>query len=196
MACTNTITLKAITTSCGSNVPSIKKLWVGKFGSATFTPNYVAGETDDDGKQIIENVKIATLVSGANKWVEFEFKKNTATADTEMTVNDNGSYYYNNTVTLVFNKQTNDKRLAVQALASGDCSVIYLDGNNNYWLMGYDAEVSNTATTATTGTAATDNNQYTITLGENSGTMPLGMVAGSSSSTVEDDIKSILMPTA
>ena len=38
MACTTFLT--QITTSCGSNLPSIKKLYIGTFESANFTYTY------------------------------------------------------------------------------------------------------------------------------------------------------------
>ena len=60
MACTPKY-LTSITTSCGSNLPSIKSLWIGQFDSATFTYTYLQegsqNVTDDDGNPIIENVR-------------------------------------------------------------------------------------------------------------------------------------------
>ena len=175
MACTP-YKLTAISTSCGSNVPSIKKIWVGAFESATWTTANVTGVTDADGNPVIEKVTAATLNCNEDAWVEFAFKKNTCSAGSEMTVNDNGSHYFTNSVNMVFAKQDNGKRLAVQALASGDCSVIYQDGNNNYWLIGYDSPVSLSTATATTGTSVSDSNQYELTMSEESGILPLAII--------------------
>ena len=107
MACTTT--LLSISTSCGSNLASIKKLWIGAFESATFTFNYQmtndaepAQVLDADGHPIIESVESAVLGSGADKWVEFGFKKNTGEMTSEMTVNDNGSHFFSNGCNLVF----------------------------------------------------------------------------------------------
>lgn len=175
MACTP-YKLTAINTSCGSNIPSIKKIWVGAFESATWTTANVTGVTDADGNPVIEKVTAATLNCNEDAWVEFAFKKNTCSASSEMTVNDNGSHYFTNSVNMVFAKQDNSKRLAVQALASGDCSVIYLDGNNNYWLIGYDSPVSLNSASATTGTSVSDSNQYELTMSEESGILPLAII--------------------
>ena len=175
MACTP-YKLTAISTSCGSNIPSIKKIWVGAFESATWTTANVTGVTDADGNPVIEKVTAATLNCNEDAWVEFAFKKNTCSAGSEMTVNDNGSHYFTNSVNMVFAKQDNGKRLAVQALASGDCSVIYQDGNNNYWLIGYDSPVSLSTATATTGTSVSDSNQYELTMSEESGILPLAII--------------------
>ena len=80
--------------------------------------------------------------------------------DTEMTVNDNGSHYYTNSVNCIFAKSENSKRLALQSVASGECSMIIVDSNNQTWLIGADNPVSLTTLTSSTGTAIGDSNQY------------------------------------
>ena len=193
MACTS-YKLSKIETSCGSNIPSIKKMWVGAFESAVIKHDMAsetAGDyadvdilmdgadpvTDADGNKIIVDIKNAALATGADEWVEFAFRKNTCSADSEMTVNDNGSHYFTNSVNMVFARQDSAKRLNIQALASGDCSVIYQDGNNNYWFIGLDQPVNLTTATATTGTAVGDSNQYDLVLAEESAIMPVPVLA-------------------
>ena len=177
MACTTY--LQGFSTSCGSNLPSIKKLWIGQFESATYTYNYQMGEDgttpvlDQDGNKIIESVKTATLTAGADNWVEFGFKKNTSEMTSEMSRSDNGSFYFTNGVNLVFAKQDKVKRLALQATASGECSMIVLDSNGIYWLIGAENAVTATTLTAGTGVAISDNNQYSVTLSETSGILPI-----------------------
>ena len=196
MACTP-YQLSAITTACGSNVPSIKKIWVGAFGSADIKHSITSatagdyadvdllddGEssptliTDEDGKHIIVDIKSAALASGADKWVEFSFRKNTCSVGSEMTLNDNGTYYWTNTLNMLFSKQDSAKRLAIQALASGDCSAIYQDGNGNYWMIGLDDPVNLSSASATTGTAVGDNNQYELAMSEEAAVMPIPLLA-------------------
>ena len=176
MACTTYLT--GFSTSCGSNLPSIKKLYIGTFESSTFTYTYQQnGEAQDvldaDGNKIIEAVSGATLNSGADKWVEFQFRKNSSSMDTEMTVNDNGSHYYTNSATCTFAKIENSKRLALQSVASGECSMIIVDSNNQTWLVGADNPVSLTTLTGSTGTAIGDSNQYSVTLSADEANMPL-----------------------
>ena len=176
MACTTYLT--GFSTSCGSNLPSIKKLYVGTFESSTFTYTYQQNSEsqdvlDADGNKIIEAVSGATLKSGADKWVEFQFRKNSSSMDTEMTVNDNGSHYYTNSATCTFAKIENSKRLALQSVASGECSMIIVDSNNQTWLIGADNPVSLTTLTSSTGTAIGDSNQYSVTLSAEEPTMPL-----------------------
>ena len=176
MACTTYLT--GFATSCGSNLPSIKKLYVGTFESSTFTYTYQQNSEsqdvlDADGNKIIEAVSGATLKSGADKWVEFQFRKNSSSMDTEMTVNDNGSHYYTNSATCTFAKIENSKRLALQSVASGECSMIIVDSNNQTWLIGAENPVSLTTLTGSTGTAIGDSNQYSVTLSAEEPTMPL-----------------------
>ena len=176
MACTTYLT--GFSTSCGSNLPSIKKLYVGTFESGTFTYTYQQNSEsqdvlDADGNKIIEAVSGATLKSGADKWVEFQFRKNSSSMDTEMTVNDNGSHYYTNSATCTFAKIENSKRLALQSVASGECSMIIVDSNNQTWLIGAENPVSLTTLTGSTGTAISDNNQYSVTLSSQEAHMPI-----------------------
>ena len=176
MACTTYLT--GFSTSCGSNLPSIKKLYVGTFESGTFTYTYQQNSEaqdvlDADGNKIIEAVSGATLKSGADKWVEFQFRKNSSSMDTEMTVNDNGSHYYTNSATCTFAKIENSKRLALQSVASGECSMIIVDSNNQTWLIGAENPVSLTTLSGSTGTAIGDSNQYSVTLSAEEPTMPI-----------------------
>ena len=176
MACTTYLT--GFSTSCGSNLPSIKKLYIGTFESAKFTYTYQQNSEaqdvlDADGNKIIEAVSGATLNSGADKWVEFQFRKNSSSMDTEMTVNDNGSHYYTNSATCTFAKIENSKRISLEAVASGECSMIIVDSNNQTWLVGVENPVSLSTLTGSTGTAISDSNSYNVTLSAEERTMPI-----------------------
>ena len=177
MACTSKY-LTSIATSCTSNLPSIKSLWIGQYDSASFTYTYLQdGQSqdivDDDGNKIIEAVSGATLKQGSKPWVIFNFKKNTGELTSEMTVNDNGSHYYTNGVNLVFAKIDNGKRLSLEAVASGECTMIVLDSNNQYWLIGAENSVAMTTLSATTGVAVSDSNQYSLTISADEANMPI-----------------------
>lgn len=176
MACTTYLT--GFATSCGSNITSIKKLYIGTFESAKFTYTYQQnGQAQDvldaDGNKIIEAVSGATLNSGADKWVEFQFRKNSSSMDTEMTLNDNGSHYYTNSATCTFARIDNTKRLSLESVGSGECSMIIVDGNNQTWLIGNQNPVSLTTLSGSTGTAISDSNAYNVTLSAEEPTMPL-----------------------
>ena len=188
MACVSY--LQGFSTSCGSNLASIKKLWIGQFESATFTFNYQKEEdgttdvTDADGNKIIESVATATLGQTSDNWVEFGFKKNTGEMTTEMTVNDNGSHYFTNSANLVFAKQDKVKRLALQATASGECAMIILDSNGIYWLIGNETAVTASTISATTGVAVGDSNAYNLTLSADEAYMPIPLDAENASTII------------
>ena len=186
MACTSKY-LTSITTSCTSNLPSIKSLWIGQYDSATFTYTYLQegsqNAEDADGNPIIETVSGATLKQGSKPWVIFNFKKNTGELTSEMTVNDNGSHYYTNGVNLVFAKIDNGKRLSLEAVASRECTMIVLDSNNQYWLIGAENSVAMTTLSATTGVAVGDSNQYSLTISADEATMPI-LIDGDQAQTI------------
>ena len=177
MSCVSTY-LTGFSTSCGSNLPSIKKLYIGTFESANFTYTYQQNSEaqdvlDADGNKIIESVSGATLNSGADKWVEFQFRKNTSSMSSEMTVNDNQSHYFTNSCDMIFSRIENSKRLALESVASGECTMIIVDSNNQTWLIGSENPVSLSSLSASTGTSISDNNQYSVTLSANEKSMPI-----------------------
>lgn len=193
MACTTYLT--GFATSCGSNLPSIKKLYIGTFESAKFTYTYQQNSEaqdvlDADGNKIIEAVSGATLNTGADKWVEFQFRKNSSSMDTEMTVNDNGSHFYTNSATCIFARIDNSKRLSLESVASGECSMIIVDSNNQTWLVGVENPVSLTTLSASTGTAIGDSNQYSVTLSADERTMPL-LIEADQAQTVIDTLTGV-----
>lgn len=193
MACTTYLT--GFSTSCGSNLPSIKKLYIGTFESAKFTYTYQQNSEaqdvlDADGNKIIEAVSGATLNTGADKWVEFQFRKNSSSMDTEMTVNDNGSHFYTNSATCTFARIDNSKRLSLESVASGECSMIIVDSNNQTWLVGVENPVSLTTLSASTGTAIGDSNQYSVTLSAEERTMPL-LIEADQAQTVIDTLTGV-----
>ena len=193
MACTTYLT--GFSTSCGSNLPSIKKLYVGTFESSTFTYTYQQNSEsqdvlDADGNKIIEAVSGATLKSGADKWVEFQFRKNSSSMDTEMTLNDNGSHYYTNSATCTFAKIENSKRLSLESVASGECSMIIVDSNNQTWLIGAENPVSLTTLSGSTGTAIGDSNSYNVTLSADEPTMPI-LIEADQAQTVIDTLTGV-----
>ena len=171
MACVSTY-LSSISTSCTSNLPSIKQLWIGQFESANFTYTYLE-QTDADGNQIIEAVSGATLNKDAKPWVTFNFKRNTGELTSEYTLNENGSFYFQNSISVVFCKIDNSKRLSLEAVASGECSCIVLDSNGQYWLLGDSNPVSMSSLSATTGVAISDSNAYNVSISEISRSMPI-----------------------
>ena len=58
-------------------------------------------------------------------------------------------------------------------MSSGECTMIVLDSNNQYWLIGAENSVAMTTLTATTGVAVGDSNQYSLTISADEAHMPI-----------------------
>lgn len=135
---------------CDGNVGGIKRCWIACYDQVT-------------GKTITaDQISAIEFESGAFK--EFEFRKQTGSVTQSFQLGDNGSQYYEQTITLVFRKQETPKRIEINALAISDIVVIIEDNNGKFWYFGYDNYVTLTANEAETGTAFSDLNGYTITL--------------------------------
>ena len=180
MACSTII--KGIATSCGSNLPGVSEVWIGQYGTLTFTYEYLMDTTDplnpvqvldNDGNPIPVSISGATLAAGADTFQKFGFRKNTASATNTLTVNDNGSNYFENAINMYFPKQDADKRLSIMSLVQGETSALVKDKNGNYWFYGLDEYLSVSEGTVETGAAPTDNNGYNVTLSVSEKLLPL-----------------------
>lgn len=106
--------------------------------------------------------------------VSYSFRKQSSGLTSEGTFDDaTGVNFFTNNLALVFARQNVAKRIAIQALAlQEDLAVIVKDANGEIYFLGFDDSVTTTAAGAQTGTAATDANQYTITLTDLSNELP------------------------
>ena len=89
-----------------------------------------------------------------------------------LNVNDNGSSYVSTELSLVFSKMAADKRAAVMALVLSDAMAIVEDANGNRWFLGAENPINASSGGGETGTAKADNNQYTLTLLDDSTSFP------------------------
>lgn len=161
MACLSNYTLKGIEYDCNPNLAGIKKVYITYFDDATVTPDY-SGHT----------ISAVTLTSGVSFYA-YDFAKNTSSLNSVLTKDEaNGTRYYTNTITLVFNKLTAEKHLEVMALAAERLAVIIVDNNDKKWYVGADQYVSGVNTEAGTGASVDDRNGYTVTLEGTSAYLP------------------------
>lgn len=159
--------------SCLSNKGGLfTKVWLTNRSYLTFTADEEGSDSD------ASNDGIVTL-----GWVDphtsadmhsLAYRKQSSGLTSEGTFDDaNGVSFFTNNLALVFARQDVQKRLAIQALAlQEDLAVIVADSNHEIYFLGYDDSVTTTAAGAQTGTAATDANQYTITLTDISNELP------------------------
>jgi hypothetical protein len=146
-------TLTGISLDCESSQGGVRKIYVANFGD-------VASETETDGKLTAFTMKEST------KFVRYDLRKNTAHMDSPMSVGDNGSRFWSNSVYVDLGKMTTAKRLEMEALTAGQLYVIVEDTNGTLWALTTtkDDYVAASAGNGGTGTARTDANRYDLTL--------------------------------
>lgn len=156
--------------NCASNKGGLKTtVW------ATNRSNLLISKEKDSDQ---EETGYATLVwadgKGPSDMVSYSFRKQSSGLTSEGTFDDaNGVSFFTNNLALVFARQNVEKRLAIQALAlQEDLAVIVEDANGEIHFLGMDDSVTTTAAGANTGTAASDANNYTITLTDISNELP------------------------
>lgn len=128
---------------------------------------------DGSGTGYDDETGYVTLTNPATAYF-IKFRKNSSSLTSEGTFDEtNGVYFFTNNLNLVIARQDVEKRTAIQALAlAGDLAVLVRDGNNQVQFLGLDDTVSCTALTAQTGAAATDGNNYNMTLTDTSNELP------------------------
>jgi hypothetical protein len=107
-----------------------------------------------------------TDITGTGTYFKFELPKDTASFTQTANISPvNGTIAYAQDVTMNFTKLNNDVRNVLKVLIKNrELSVVFLDNNSNYWLIGKVRGAQATASTAVTGTAPTDAAQFTVTL--------------------------------
>ena len=159
MGCAKTITGMGL--DCRESVGGIKEV-------------YILGDRSEVTVTVAQDAITAiALDAGSDKFLPYKFRKQTGSmVSTINTSEENGTTFVQTDVTLVFHKMEAKKRLEISALMVGDCAMLVKDGNNKYWLLGYDEPVTMTAGSAATGTAKGDKNGYDLTLTDLSNSLP------------------------
>lgn len=171
------ITLKGISLGCETSKGGIKRAFIAQYGD-------VASVAVEEG--IITGITMTTATSGAApKFKEYNFRKGTSSMTSTYNADETtGSRFVSTELSLVFTKMEAAKRLEISALSIGGLAVIVEDNNGKLWYLGYDNYVSASAGSGNTGTAATDSNNYSITLSDESNDYPFPL----KDSTVLNDI--------
>lgn len=166
MSCTCN-SLKAISTTCGeSSVGGIKRVIVACANDVTITPK------TGDGNEGLADV---TIESG-KKTYQISFRKQSSSFSSEYTLDDvNGVKFVTTTAEIVVAKMNLARRNAIEGLLDSEVVAFVEDMNGNYWVMGAENVVTATACTFTSGTAASDANNFTITLTDISSRLPYAL---------------------
>ena len=163
MACE---TIKQFTyDSCQPNLGGIKTVWLA---------NYKEGAVAETG--LTEDGAISAFAEGV-AWTKYPMRKGVASMTSTLNNSTEGASYVTTELAMVFSKMETQKRIAVQALALGECMALVEDSNGKLWFLGKDAPLTATAGTGETGTAKGDRNAYTITLTDESLEFPMEVAA-------------------
>jgi hypothetical protein len=153
--------------ACTPNIGGIKNIWLANYveNAATITiKNTSEGSTLVDGA-------VSGFAEGVT-WTKYPMRKNTCSMTSTLNNSTDGASYVTTELAMVFSKMEAQKRIAIQALAIGECMAVVEDSNGEMWFLGADAALTATAGGGETGTAKGDANRYTLTLTDESLGMP------------------------
>lgn len=158
MACSTTLT--GIPLDCRESVGGIKALYMMAADSGiSFTASA--------GVVSLTSISVnGTALTSLASLEEYGLARDTANiAEAGTYSNENGTAFYTQTLTAVFNKLTGDKLDKLYQVAKNvKLCVIALDNNDKYWLIGNDQGAFASGHDAQTGTVFGDRNGATLTI--------------------------------
>ena len=162
-SCLSNYTLQGVAFDCNANLAGIKNVWLSYFDDAD-----VEGAIDYSA----HTISAVTLSTGVT-WYKYSFARNSSSLNSTLTKDDaNGTRYYTNTLTLVFNKLEAQKHLEAMALAAEKLIALVEDNNGKVWFLGADSYVSGVSEEVGTGASADDRSGYSVTIEGTSGYLP------------------------
>lgn len=150
MACNITISGRGL--QCKDALGGIKEVWIGQYSGTGQYAAPAAGAIADAAASGFQ-VDLFEMQQGSSSFTQ------TVTASTE-----NGSVYYTQVLSLSFNKMLAIDVAQAFELNRGRLTVIVVDKNDQYWVMGHKNGVEVTGGTFVSGQAVGDLNGMTIEL--------------------------------
>lgn len=157
MASCTSYTLSGLNAGCKDSVGGVAKVWLADFEAVKWT--------------IDASTHLATP-DATTAFKVYNLRKGAASMTSTLTVNDNAGSYFTTEVAMNFLKMENAKRLEVMAMLMGQCTGVVKDRNGKYWAIGVENPLEGSAGTGETGTAASDANQYTVTISVDDAELP------------------------
>lgn len=137
--------------NCRDSVGGVKEVYIANFSNVQST-------TTSSG--VCTNITMA----GSTKFYTFQLEKENATyTNNAVTSVENGSLYYESTLTFTMKKMSASQKNSVKILAQSRLMIIVLDNNGTYWLMGETRGVDLTESTMASGQAFGDLSGSTVT---------------------------------
>ena len=124
----------------------------------------VDGFTETSG--VLSAITVGGVAVAPADFFEFEVPKQTSSlTETVNASTENGTVFYQQDLTLVFNKLEATKRNQILLMAQNENMIVVAkDGNGKYWSVGLERGASLTAGSLTSGTAYGDRNGGELTL--------------------------------
>lgn len=169
MNCTS-YTLSGLAAQCKDSVGGVAKVWLADSASVTWDVSTASHTIKPDATTAFK---------------VYNLRKGSASMTSTLTVNDNAGSYFTTEVAMNFLKMETSKRLEVMAMLMGQTCGIVKDNNGKYWCVGNDNPLEGSAGTAETGTAASDANQYSVTISVDEPELPYEIVDASTISALE-----------
>lgn len=150
MSQANCLLTAGYTLGCLDNSGGIKKLYLANW---------------DSDVEYTESSSVITAITSGNTYYSFDVVRETAGVNETITTSiENGTVFYEQNLSVVFNKMTTTLRDQILLLAKATTTAIVEDLNGTYWLLGEVSGLNLSEGTSGTGVALADRNGYAITL--------------------------------
>lgn len=137
---------------CRDSLGGVKNVYFANYGDLS-----EGATTDADGKIT------AWAVGDTPEFFKYEVKSTSSLEQTITASRENGTLFYEQTVTLVLPKQSPQTAQQINDMAEGRPHIVVEDNNGNFLLAGYKFGCDANGGTISTGTAFGDLNGYNMT---------------------------------
>lgn len=139
------------TFDCKDNIGGMKAVWF-------------IGWNDVASVTVASGLVSAITKSAGKVFYKYQLVRNTASFTQNIAGSiENGTIVYNQELTIVINKMQVSMRNEILLLAQNNMMAVIQDSNDRYWLAGRYTGLDLLSGSASTGTAQTDRNGYTLT---------------------------------
>jgi hypothetical protein len=156
---------QGVTLGCSDGIGGIKSIWV--LGTSTGTTASVTGVTYSGGTSGSTAYDVTGPISGitgAGNWFNFELKRNTSSLAQNTTKSfENGTIYYEQVLTAVLYRYSQEKRNQLLVLGQNDnIKIIAQDQNDTLYYLGQVNGMYLSGGSGATGTAFGDRNGFEL----------------------------------
>ena len=154
MACSNLTA--GFTLDCNDSNGGIDKIFIANGPVESIT----------EAAGVVTAITVGGSALTPSDFFEFEVPRQTSSfTETINASQENGTVFYDQALTMVFNKMEATKRNQILLMAEATSMVVvFKDANGKYFSVGLERGAYTTAGTATSGTAYADRNGYEITI--------------------------------